>query len=379
MSNYKKFGQYFTTNKLLQNIVIKLIKNKPKLILEPSVGRGDLVKAISNKYKNIKFNCYEIDKTIDFIIPKSKIKIQDFLKANIKTKYDTIVGNPPYVKTESGNLYIDFIDKSYDLLKNNGEMIMIIPSDFFKLTSAKNTLNKLYENGKITDIYHPHEENLFDKASIDVIIFRYQKNIKNNNIVNYNGKKHYLYNDDGVLVITKTKRDKNCFKVNEKFTVHVGMITGLDSVFKNEKLGNVKLIINKNKYAKFILIDKYPSKNKKINNYLLKYKKELLNRKIRKFNSDNWFEWGALRNIPIINKYYGKPCIYVKTITRDNVVAFIGKVQLFSANLLMMIPKKKTNLDKIIKQINSKKFRDSYIYAGRFKIGQRQLALAYIC
>ena len=47
MSNQKHFGQYFTKNVDLQKKVYEFIHNNPETILEPSVGRGDLVKYIT--------------------------------------------------------------------------------------------------------------------------------------------------------------------------------------------------------------------------------------------------------------------------------------------------------------------------------------------
>ena len=70
-----KLGQYFTTNVTLKEKVFTFIQNKPKLILEPSIGRGDLISHIINKKLNIKFDMFEIDKTITFLdnINESKI------------------------------------------------------------------------------------------------------------------------------------------------------------------------------------------------------------------------------------------------------------------------------------------------------------------
>lgn len=83
-------GQYFTTNEILQNKVYEFIKNNPTKILEPSIGRGDLIK--NNKYK---FDMYEIDDTITFLnhINKKNIIFGDFLKQTINKKYKTIIGN----------------------------------------------------------------------------------------------------------------------------------------------------------------------------------------------------------------------------------------------------------------------------------------------
>ncbi len=54
-------GQYFTTNDKLQEKVLEFILNDTSHILEPSIGRGDLIKAIKNKKSEIVFDMYEID------------------------------------------------------------------------------------------------------------------------------------------------------------------------------------------------------------------------------------------------------------------------------------------------------------------------------
>lgn len=109
-------GQFFTTDKSLQKKLYEFILNKPKLILEPSIGAGDLINFVLSKSPKIIFDMYEIDTNIDFLntINKKNIIFGDFLKKKINKTYDTIIGNPPYVKTSKGNLYIDFIEKCYN-------------------------------------------------------------------------------------------------------------------------------------------------------------------------------------------------------------------------------------------------------------------------
>lgn len=174
--NKKNLGQYFTTNIKLQEKIFEFILNSPSNILEPCIGRGDLIKYIRTKIPKIKFDMYEIDKEIKLLDNIENVIYGDFLKQIIKTEYDTIIGNPPYVKSKNGNLYIFFIEKCFNILKLNGELIFIVPSDFFKLTSSFKLLNIMMNNGTFTHIYHPHTEKLFKNASIDVILFRYCKN-----------------------------------------------------------------------------------------------------------------------------------------------------------------------------------------------------------
>ena len=207
----KKKGQYFTTNLYLKECVFTLIKNNPTIILEPSMGQGDLVDYVYNKNNNYKFDLFEIDKTIiplKIINKIENVRYCDFLTCNINSTYDTIIGNPPYVKTQKGNLYIDFIDKCYHLLNINGELIFIVPSDFIKLTSSGKIINKMMENGTFTHIIHPNNESLFKNASIDIIIFRYCKNNSLPKKTLLNNKEKFIINSNGILTFSN-KENKN--------------------------------------------------------------------------------------------------------------------------------------------------------------------------
>jgi len=374
MLNTKRLGQFFTKNVDLQKKIYEFIHNNPETILEPSVGRGDLVKYITKFNSKIKFQCYEIDKALDFIINTDCIIFENFLKVNIKNNYKTIIGNPPYVRTKKGNLYIDFINKCINILEENGELIFIIPSDFFKLTSAIKTIKKMMDNGTITHIYHPHDENLFENASIDVIIFRYCKNKKLEKKVLYNDELLYIIESGGLLSFSESKND-NKIPINQLFNVYVGMVTGKESVYKNEELGNIKLLNGENKINRYIYLIEFPSRDDKINKYILKNKKLLISRKIKKFNELNWFQWGAPRNIKVMEEKKNKECIYVKNLTREKKIAFKSKVMYFGGSLLMLLPKEEDLcLDNIVKILNKEETKKNYMYANRFKIGHRQLS-----
>lgn len=373
--NIHEKGQYFTKNEILQEFVRRLILNKPNKILEPSMGRGDLIKYIQSITPNIQFDLYEIDETIDFLpeIQKEQIHFGDFLQQEINNKYKTIIGNPPYVKTKTGNLYIDFIDRCYELLEDKGELIFIVPSDFIKLTSSGKVINKMMENGTFTHIIHPNKENLFDNASIDIIVFRYCKDNTLPKKILVNNEEKFLVNTNGILTFTE-QENTNTQTLSEYFNVYVGMVTGRESVYKNEEFGNITLLNKKDQRDKYIFIDKFPTKNEKLNIYMLTNKNTLINRKIKKFTEDDWFKWGAPRNQKNIENNIGKECIYVSNLTRNKEVAFIGKVEYFGGSLLMMVPKKKINLKKIVEYLNSEKFKSNYMFSGRFKIGHKQLS-----
>jgi adenine-specific DNA-methyltransferase len=295
----------------------------------------------------------------------------------ITKRYKTIVGNPPYVnRNKKRNLYIDFIEKCYNLLDINGELIFIVPSDFFKLTSASKLLDEMMKNGTFTHIFHNHNERMFENASIDVIIFRYCKNIIIDKKILYNDKLLYIKNSNGLITFEEEKKNGVLFQ--EYFDIYVGLVSGKEEVYKNDELGNIKLLNGEDKIEKYIYIENYPCGNEKINKYLLKNKKELIERKIRKFNEDNWFEWGAPRNITKINANLGNDCIYIYNLTRRDNVSFIGKVMYFGGGLIMLKPKKNCNLNNIVSYINSDTFKKNFMFSGRFKIGHRQINNSYI-
>ena len=261
MNDIHSKGQYFTTDSTLQYIVLDFIKNEPKRILEPSIGQGDLVKYITDNC-NVNFDMYELDESIELLegIDREKVVYGDFMKANITKKYKTIIGNPPYIKKSSGNLYIEFVEKCFNLLKIKGELIFIVPSDFLKLTSASKLLNVMLEKGTFTHIYHPNNENLFANASIDIIVFRYYKWPKQKKKTLYNNQQKYLINTNGTVTFSDTEI-LNSSIISDYFDVYVGMVTGKENVYKNDTLGNITLLNKKNVRDKYIFIHKFPTSN----------------------------------------------------------------------------------------------------------------------
>lgn len=378
----KELGQYFTTSKALQETVCKFIMNDPDTILEPSVGRGDLVQCVLQAHPHTTFDMYDVDGDIPFlpcVQERGKsLVIADFLTADISRNYKTIIGNPPYVKHSKGNLYIDFTRRCFHMLAQGGELIFIVPSDFFKLTGSSKLLCEMMDNGTFTHIYHPDHENLFEDASINIIVYRYCKDPRLSNVVCYNGERQYINNVNGLITFSSIEPNDDSVLIGSCFDLYVGMISGKDEVFKHNELGNINVLNAHNKTDKFIYITEFPSGNDKIDAYLTKHRDILMKRKIKRFHDANWFEWGAPRNRKHIEENTGKRCIYVSTLSRRNKVAFVGKVQYFGGTLIMLIPKVQCDLYKITAYFNSELFRKNYLFAGRFKIGHRQLANALL-
>ena len=373
----KELGQYFTVDEELQKFVFASTKNKGQLLLEPSFGAGHLLKPFLSMNTDYPMVCCEVDKKIVPVVTftgAQNVIYGDFMKETFTIKFKTIVGNPPYVKVgKSKNLYLQFIEKCIGLLDDGGEMIFIVPSDFLKLTSAAELIRSMVGQGSFTDFLFPNDEKLFIDSVVDVVIFRYQKGLTTRSCMK-NGVAATWRFSEGIVTFTSANTiEDTTVPLGELFDCYVGFVSGRDEVFCND-LGKLEVLCDKDKVKKFICVETFPTGVKAVDDHLNANKKELLERKIRKFNDDNWFTWGAIRNKASIDERKGKDCIYVRTMTRKAEVAFIGKVQYFSGALLCLVPKEEgLDLAPIIKVLNGSDVKKDYIYSGRFKIGQKQV------
>lgn len=375
MTSQKKLGQYFTTNRVLKEKVCEFIQNDADCILEPSCGRGDLVVEVLKKRPHQHFDLYEIDPKITLLAPLDREMVNwgDFLEMEKTRRYTTIIGNPPYVsRPRKCNLYIEFIKVCFELLEKDGEMIMIVPSEVFQLTSSAKLMNEMISKGSFTHIYHPHDERLFEGASVDVLIFRYQKSNEIEKKVMYNDEIKIIENQKGMITFVSEKMEKRM--IGDDFDVYVGIVSGKEEVYKNAELGNIEVINGEGVIDRYIFLESFPTGQKDIDNYMLSYKDALIDRRIRNFTEKNWWEWGALRNTKVMRDQEGADCIYVMTLTRKSRVAFRGKIGYFGGGLLMMRPKREDiDLDEMVDIINGEEFRSHHLFSGRFKISHRQL------
>lgn len=93
-------------------------------VLEPSAGRGALVKAIHRSYPDAVVDCYEMmpeNKGLLSLLGGINIIGDDFTKSTIGKKYTKIIANPPF----SGNQDIRHVRMMYDMLEQGGTLASI--------------------------------------------------------------------------------------------------------------------------------------------------------------------------------------------------------------------------------------------------------------
>jgi len=188
----KESGIFFTPPITISSTLEKLEiyftnkKNIIKTILEPSCGSCEFIKAINEKYPTVNITGIEFNKTIYEAIKekydKENISLlnENFLIYSTQTLFDLIIGNPPYfiikkMKEEKKeeykqleenkydikynewfdgrpNIFIIFILKSIDLLKDNGILCFVLPKSFINCLYYNKTRQRIYDHYEILDI-----------------------------------------------------------------------------------------------------------------------------------------------------------------------------------------------------------------------------------
>jgi DNA (cytosine-5)-methyltransferase 1 len=167
-SKRQSTSAFFTRQDIAYTLLkdIPLINKKKIKIVEPSVGVGNFIPLIIEKYKDkeeVHLELFDIDDNsikilkvfLEIIKPPKNFKIKirnlDFLLWDTKTKFDLIIGNPPYGKItknkallteyktlfkniDTSNIFSFFIEKSIQL---GIYIALIVPKS---LLSAQNLI-----------------------------------------------------------------------------------------------------------------------------------------------------------------------------------------------------------------------------------------------
>ena len=117
--------QFFETPAEVADWLVSLAGaiGKDKRILEPSAGRGAIVKAIHRACPEAIVDCYELmpeNREILAAVKGARLIGEDFTKAAVM-KYDFILANPPF----SGNQDIRHVMRMYDCLLKGGTLAAI--------------------------------------------------------------------------------------------------------------------------------------------------------------------------------------------------------------------------------------------------------------
>jgi tRNA1(Val) A37 N6-methylase TrmN6 len=261
-------GQIFT-KRFLADYMVGLFSLPPgSMILDPCFGGGAFLDSLHENTGYITYG-YEIDRNLfdSYTALKNmdgKLHNSDFLCRNHVQKYDGIIMNPPYIRHEriddlkpygitkeklreqdlfaelpkTANVYMYFIVKALDLLKESGELIVIFPGSWFNARSGENFKKVLQKQSFIAKRIHVIG-NAFDPPPfVDVVILKLIKNISGASgpackpvfIEVENG--HIRRKNIGTISTPKT----SAVSINEYAKIRRGLTTGSNKVFVNPRI-----------------------------------------------------------------------------------------------------------------------------------------------
>ncbi len=231
----KDFGIFFTPEWVV-DFMTGLIERegmdfKNLKILEPACGGCQFLRGIKRRRKDIftkaiKKVGIEVNReVINHVHASDGITIvhHDYLLWDTEERYDLIIGNPPYgipslsdhytIKIDNKtkekykktfetwygkyNVYGAFIEKSVKLLKENGQLIFIVPATFMILDEFKKLRKFLSENGK-TEIVYMGSEVFKPEADVTTVVLKFRKSGEEKNKL-----KLYEYRNGRLELISK--------------------------------------------------------------------------------------------------------------------------------------------------------------------------------
>lgn len=214
-------GGYYTPTILAEFIAKYAITDNNASVLEPSCGDGVFLKAVYSVFPQNSINITGIEfdeneakkarKQLGSLKLNGKIVVHDFLNwylknNHLKNSFDAILGNPPFIRyqylpsfmqenaetifnqlnlkfTKHTNAWISFVIASIDLLKPDGRIGMVIPSEIFNVIYAQSLREYLGKTCSEISIIDP-EDIWFESTLQGAVILFAKKKKSSNNITN---------------------------------------------------------------------------------------------------------------------------------------------------------------------------------------------------
>lgn len=273
LKNQKKnYGIFFTPDWVVDFMVnlidIEHFQKKNVTILEPACGFSQFLIGIKRNtpilFEKAELIGVEINEAIinylttSVTIPKINIVHYDYLLWESNCRFDVIIGNPPYgipslsehytIKVDNKtkqkykrmyetwygkyNVYGAFIEKSCHLLKNDGQLIFIVPATFMILDEFKMLRRFLSVHGS-TKIIYLGTQVFKPRADISAVVLNFKKTRNSSGyleLMEYKDKKKYgikKYNNwQGEVVTFETEYTKNLdcicsYRFNDIFDIKI--------------------------------------------------------------------------------------------------------------------------------------------------------------
>jgi adenine-specific DNA-methyltransferase len=373
-----RLGQVFTPETIVSRL-LSLRKNTGRT-LDPSCGDGAFSRQIPG--------CVAIE--LDARHAPAGALVQDFFTYSLDEQFDTIIGNPPYVKARDiapetrrylsngmldghANLYVHFIEKCVRHLKPGGELIFITPRDFLKATGAARLNTWLADHGSFTHFDDLGDAKIFKGATPNCAIWRFEK-----------GRMNHRLDDGRRMNITaghlSFTRGIYTLPFDRVFAVKVGAVSGADDIFTDFELGNRDFVCSQTaqtgELRRMICFDDTAPRGDALA-HLLAHKERLLARRVNTFTEANWWKWGRKHHSST------QPRIYVNLKTRAANPFFRHSGIDYDGSILALFPHRRdlterqlTTLTRWLNEIDWHEL--GFVCDGRYLFSQRSLQHALL-
>jgi adenine-specific DNA-methyltransferase len=358
-----QLGQVFTPPAVVAQMLA--LRRNQGSVLEPSCGDGAFARQLPG--------CVAIE--YDARVAPDFAQVMDFFDFPLEeARFDSIIGNPPYVRFQDipestrakldmrhfdarSNLCLFFIEKCIRHLAPGGELIFIVPRDFIKATAARKLNQWLFEKGTITDFIDLGDARIFDGAVPNCAIFRFELGRMDRRM--HDGRRFDCHN--GQLVFLAGDYS---LPFASLFTVKVGAVSGLDSVFTHAE-GNAEFVCSTTRddglTRRMLFGVQHP--------HLEQHKDALLARRIRQFDERNWWHWGREHHKS------AAPRIYVNCKTRRAAPFFTHPCRDYDGSVLAIFPRDaQIDIARAVSALNAVDWNElGFVCDGRFLFSQRAL------
>lgn len=378
-------GQIFTPPAIV-DCMLRLVRNRGR-VLEPACGDGAFLRHLPGA----------LGIEIDPRHAPPGAEVMNFFEFPEDERFATIIGNPPYVRYQDispgtrrlaresvldgrANLYMFFIEKCLRHLEPGGELIFITPRDLLKATSAVPLNRLLNAAGTITDFIDLGDTHLFDDATPNCAIWRFQRGDMSRRtryaaldqgdgaagLLAPHWEQRNFMESGGHLLFTR--HDYPLHLADIAF-VKVGAVSGADEVYSSEHDGNRDFVCSTTaadgKTRRMIWCETGDPPPRS----LVPHKDRLIARRIRNYDETNWWQWGR--------GYYQseQPRVYVNNKTRRQKPFFVHDCPNYDGSVLAIFPKDPTvNINALAASLNAVDWADlGFICDGRFLFTQRSL------
>jgi len=367
-------GQVFTPPGIVEHM-LGLIRNTGR-VLDPACGDGAFSERLAAQQRQVV--AIEFDARF---CPAAALK-RDFFAYPETEKFDTVIGNPPYVKARDilpqtavhlgssllnghANLYYHFIEKCVRHLRPGGELIFITPRDFLKATGAARLNTWLYDQGSFTDMIELGDARVFPGAMPNCIVWRFEKG----NLRHRLDDRRHMRLVGGQLTFT---RGIYSVPLASVFSVKVGGVSGADKIYAHAKLGKADFVCSHTAQTGELRRMIFPGRQTisgALLDYLIEFKPQLLARRVSHFDESNWWRWGRLHHIS------DAPRIYVNGKTRNPRPFFLNACNNYDGAVLALFPHRDgIDLQSLTTQLNEVDWGElGFVCDGRFLFSQRSL------